>query len=476
MSRNIFYTVLFILLPVIYFLSRPIVLGDLAIWIAQGKAILAQGEVIKTDQFSVLKTYPLVYSALSCLLYALIDLVGGLQLVTLFHKLLLALSLGQILLYWRNKNQLAWTYQQILISIFCLAGSSLMHIDRQIMVVLPLFIAAYILIEEHALDDIKNFFVLFILMVIWTNSHGSWVILPAMHGWKLLVTCIQDKWNFKKHYKAMVFGASLLLASLLNPFGINIWFYVLETAKVSRYRAIEEWDITAPWVLLPFGALYYVFAVGGCYLIYRQRQKLNAFILQSPFVFLFIFGFTGIRHIGLVFLAFLIFYAKYFGFGQAVTEAHAGKKWINALIIGVLSLFLISLTPYFKKNLAPFLPPDKKLVYNSSEPILAAEAIKQSGHSGPIFAEWGYGSYLAYAVTNKITLDARNIIFSNEDIELATQTINGEGDWRSYIQKYNFEFILVNKNYRQHFISQLKADADWQLIFDEGEFSLFQKK
>lgn len=478
MSRSRFYTLLFIVLPLTYYFSLPVSLGDLAIWVAQGRYMLAHRTLLDKDVFSVLPTYELIYSVLSSIFYGALDWLGGLNLVIVFHKICLAATLLQILLYFKKHQQLQWTTLQIVMSIFCLAGASLSFIDRQMMLVMPLFLTAFILIEDEPLDDFKNFWGLWIIFVIWLNCHGSWAVFLLMYGWKLGVSLLQQRFQLRSLKKPILFFATFIISSLLNPFGYKIWPYLFMTANISRQRQIEEWAATTVTVLPPMGAMYYLLSAAIVGYIIKKYKTFSADLWASPFWILWLFGFTGIRHVPFVFLTTLIVFSKYAGFKGVVDEKTSqASRVVNLSVSGLLVVLMLLMTPYFKPVISEFLPEGKKSIYDKIEPLAATEVIKKTGLTGPIFNEWCYGSYLAYAVPNKILLDTRNIIFRDEDLNEIAQIIFGKTDnWQKFLEKYGFQFIMLEKKEHPEFIKQIKSSGMWDLIFDNDEQILFQKK
>lgn len=465
-------------LPLTYYFSLPVSLGDLAIWVAQGRYMLANHTLLDKDVFSVLPTYEHVYSVLSCILYGILDWLGGLNLVTVFHKLCLAATLLEILFYFKKRQQLQWTSLQIVMSVFCLAGASLSFIDRQMMVAMPLFMMAFILIEDEPLVEVKSFLYLWFIFIIWLNTHGSWAVFLLMYGWKLGVSLLQRKFQFHTLKKPILFFITFMVSSLLNPFGYKIWPYLFTTANVSRQRYIEEWAATTMTVLPPMGAMYYLLSAAIVGYVIKKYKTLSAELWTSPFWILWLFGFTGIRHVAFVFLTTLVVFSKYAGFKAFVAEKNSPiSRVINLSVSALLVLLMLLMTPYFKPAISDFLPESKKSIYEKVEPIAATEVIKKTGLTGPIFNEWSYGSYLSYAVPNKILLDTRNIIFRDEDLNEIAQIIFGKTDnWQNFLEKYGFQFIMLEKKEHPEFIKQIKSSGMWDLIFDNDEQILFQKK
>ena len=80
---------IFLLLPVLIFFAQPILVGDLSVWITLGRDALAQGKSITQDSYTITKTLPLVYPALTTFLYGLLYNTQGIELVLVLHAAIL---------------------------------------------------------------------------------------------------------------------------------------------------------------------------------------------------------------------------------------------------------------------------------------------------------------------------------------------------------------------------------------------------
>lgn len=79
------------------------------------------------------------------------------------------------------------------------------------------------------------------LMALWTNLHGGWIVglecLAIWTGCKLLFE--QTTWRWRAWLLAPV--ALATLSTALNPYGIGLWTFLLDTVRIGR-PYIEEWQ------------------------------------------------------------------------------------------------------------------------------------------------------------------------------------------------------------------------------------------
>ena len=471
MTRSHFYTGLFFLLPLFYYLSLPIAVGDLAVWVAHGRYILENGAILYRDIHSVLNTEPLIYPVLVSFIYGVIDSVGGLELVSVFHKLVL-----MAILYIIYKNSLRhlknpFSGINIIYILLSFAGFALYFTDRPALIALLPLIISYIIIEKLELVDLKTLLKLGLILVFWVNIHGSWIILIAMLGWK--IQFITNKNNILKN---AAISLALCLLTLINPFGYKVWPYLFQTAIISRLRNIDEWNVTNLHDYFPHAIFFYVTAVLVIFLvIHKIRRENNFTILRSPAFLLLIMGFIAMRNVGLLSLILLPFLYKY-NFLKEGKVGHEQKKIINFIFVVFIGALCVIATPYFRRQFSGFLPSKKAAVYDSSAPIIFVDYIKNLNNTGPILNDWEYGSYLLYSLKNPILVDARNIIYSQEDYIEFAKVLEGEDSWVAGTNKYKFEFILLDKKIRQNLIEKINFSGDWKLALENEDTILFQRK
>jgi hypothetical protein len=92
------------------------------------------------------------------------------------------------------------------------------------------------------------------LLALWANLHGGWIVGLATVG----VWTLGDAWgNRAAGWRAAAvvgYAAAAAAATLLNPYGIGLWTFLLETVRLGR-EAITEWGPawSDPIVLLLWG-------------------------------------------------------------------------------------------------------------------------------------------------------------------------------------------------------------------------------
>ena len=109
-----------------------------------------------------------------------------------------------------------------------------------------------------------------LLILLWANVHGSFVLAPAILGYAWLDDLLRRRpWH--ETFVVLVVGS---LASVLTPFGASVWGYAADIgASPVIASQVSEWQRTTP--LSVTGALFYGSVVLVGLLLVRGRAALS---------------------------------------------------------------------------------------------------------------------------------------------------------------------------------------------------------
>lgn len=476
MTRHQLYLCLYFFTPLIYFFSLPLSLVDLGVWIAQGRYFLEHGEVLRQDIYSVLATEELVYPTVLPVLYGWLYNHSGLLAVGLFHKVILFFYLLIIYIFSLRPFAHPWNLKNSALILVSWLGLALLCVDRPAFVAILPFTLSFILLETKAELSLKKMLLLILIHLVWVNSHGSWCLLPLMWGWRIL-------WRFVRAHnppwkECCALGVVFVLCGV-NPFGFKIIPYIWQTAQISAARRIDEWTtIFSPqhW----FQAIMYLGLLGflGREIYERKKRGRESLreIFSSPAIPLALMGLHSVRHTIWIFLIILPFCYNY-GMLNLKTNKNSHSfflRFINAVIGLSLVFLMFAFTPYFKSSFRFLLPSDKKMIFSETSPLPALYFLEKSGDQGAIFNDWSYGSFLILYQSRKITMDTRNIIYSDQDFEMYERVLAGE-HWEEYFERYDFHFAILNQHNSVRLIQAMKASGEWIILWQNENTILLQK-
>jgi tetratricopeptide (TPR) repeat protein len=316
------------------------------------------------------------------------------------------------------------------------------------------------------------------LSFLWANLWGGFFFIPGIFF--LIILAVQF---FSKGTKKSLPIIAGLLASLINPYFIRIWIYLLTffgvfgsskwysslagALEVSNISFSKEIISSVPYLIFLSYALFIIIAFA--ILLLRDRKKFWKAVRSSAvFLYFLFFGFIWVRLIPLATLATLPLFA------QIVSYLYRKIK-INKPVflrpIGMVSyLILFCLAIYALTNPwqdIQFSPPQEQIDFilqnNLPKTILTSSEIV------------GYTYYSLYP--NKTFIDARDDFFDeNETIALYGQlfTITPE-KLKEVIQENQIDTALISKD-NDYLTTYFDQSPDWALVYLESNGILFVRR
>ena len=345
-------------------------------------------------------------------------------------------------------------------------------------------------------------FFLLVLLIIYEVERGRprwlWVAPPLfalwanLHGGFLAGIGILVLWSFahlafvllRARRPAVVISPSTLvillavmasvLATFLNPYGVQLLNFLLRTATGVRPE-ITEWQ---PLVIMSkYGATYMtILAVAVAGLVYSRRKRFPALI--ALFACVSLLPLMAYRHGSLFALAVAVVAGEHIGdawdrlssgrrSSKDISEVRRPRPWLTGLsFAGAIVLVGLAL-PHFD---CIRLDPQSGVRY----PARAVALIKQSGISGNLAVYFDWGEYALWHLSPriKVSLDGRReTVYSPETYIKNWKFYMGTGDWDALLREHETQLALVTK---QHAVFNLmRLVPGWLLVYEDPLSGLF---
>lgn len=451
--------------------------GDIGYHLAQGKYFFENNyhlPIKEVFSYTIFGGTNIIISWLFDVLIYSVYLKAGIIGLSLWKSVLLAL-LGALFIFRleglinRDKIHSSKLYTYSAAFLFLSAVYKWANIERP-HALAYIYFSIFLLVYSYFLKGTKkhHWLALFIIQLLWANSHGSFVfgIFIALAGLAGL--------------GARKTGLLLLLligASLINPFGYNIFLNSLKAAPSGVYRYIQElW----PMRLEDFISLTGVFWCLSVIPIYN-------FWKQRDFKMLIIF--LGFASLGLNSARFaydyVILTAPFTIAGIISRLPLSSKKPAIAFnfIFFVFSLWAFVLMSSEKVHGAGFSKNDL--------PVKACEFIVKKNLQGNMFNSFGLGSYLIWELypERRVFIDTRgqNYIrrLNNDDNEpflVSYYGILGNNEsWKEMDKKYNFNYAVVDwpflyKDRIINYTGQNLNPEEWAPVFFDAKAIIYLKR
>lgn len=317
----------------------------------------------------------------------------------------------------------------------------------------------------------KYLFVLPLIEVLWVNSHIYFFLGPA-----IMAAFLLEELSFflrkKKKLDKKLFTVFMLvlLATLLNPFGLKGTLHPLNVYKNYGYRILEEQSVIflerLGFIKNPNFLLFKIVAVILILsFIFSFKKDRKNFSLRNLFL-----G-TGI----LVMAAIAIRNFTIFGFFVLPIMTSNLKNIFSQKLIKEYSLalgliaFLITLFVYYD-----YLPIQTNQFGLGLLPEIngSIEFFKENNVQGPIFNNYDIGSYLIYHLfpEESVFVDNRPETYPAsffQDIYIPLQ--QNEQFWQEKSEEYQFNAIFFYRYdatpWAQPFLIERVKDPDWAPVF-----------
>jgi hypothetical protein len=327
-----------------------------------------------------------------------------------------------------------------------------------------------------------NFFPL--VMVLWANLHGGWVIGFVWLGIALASELFMWAWDqdnsaHRMHVRRLaIITAASGLAVAATPHFLSLYPYPFQTeGSVAQQRLIVEWfspDFHQVFVR-PFEAMVFLL-VGGFAL---RRPTLYEFLLTAVALFL---ALQSVRNIALFVAATTpVLITTY---GSWWREFSAARKWsftlparpLFAVVTAIVLVVIIGATAI--RVSTELSAARQQQLDASSYPIGAADWLAAHPDVGThMYNQYGWGGYLAYRfygqpnrrvfIFGEAALMGDPLLNEYEDV----QTLRP--DWKQVLDRYQVDYIVYNKG--EALANVLADEPDWKLVYEDSVAVVYVK-
>jgi hypothetical protein len=473
-------------------LLTPIPPYDFWWHMATGRDIVTQGAIPTLDSFSYTRAGVPYYNQgwlAELLMYGLYWL-GDLPLILIVQSFVVALAYGLLLrLCIIRTGRLRLSVALLLLTTLPLSFTN--WVVRPQSYTFPLFVGFLTILTEYRLGRGNRLWLLPLLMMLWVNMHGAFILGLALIGITFvgeLLKRLSRTENQEPRFGGQMIGSRLgtlwvalgplalwgaltALAVLVNPRGLGVLSYVRDLLGSNAVTTlVEEW---APPTIRDSGGsglIFFLFLIScGIVLIYaRRRPDLTDMLLFGVFLWLALGATRNIVWFGFVATPLVVEQAATLLPAPSVARRPPGSPIINAALIGMLALLLLIGLPWVKPHLD--LPPSVGALLSEDTPVRAVNFMRQEpARARHLFHTEGYGSYLTWAAPEQpVFIDTRIELYPYEQW---VDYINlGQGNnVARLLGKYDIDGLLLNKQRQEGLVKVVRADSAWTVRYEDDQ-------
>jgi len=316
-----------------------------------------------------------------------------------------------------------------------------------------------------------------LVMVLWANLHGGWVIGFVWLGVALVAELIGWAWDrenpaHRAHVRLLaIITVASVVAVAATPHGLSLYPYPFQTqGSVAQQRLIVEWfspDFHQVY-LRPFEAMIFLVIIGFA----LRRPSLYELLLAVVALGL---ALQSVRNVALfVAVATPVMITTYSAYWKELSRARGWKlelppRRIFAVItVIVLAVIILATTLHIADSVSPA---RQQSLDASSYPVGAANWLQAHPEVGTrMYNQYGWGGYLAYRfypepnrrvfIFGEAALMGDPLLNEYQDV----QTLRS--DWKQVLDKYGVDYIVYNRG--EALANVLATQPEWTLAYQDS--------
>jgi hypothetical protein len=465
--------------------------GDTGWHIRTGEWILAHGTVPYQDLFSFTKPHDawFAWEWGWDVLFALVHQFSGLSGVAFVTVILLG-AVG-VLLYKLVLRACGNYLLAVAVTAVALCGTSIHWLARPHLFSWVFFLLFLHLLEDAAAGKTRAFYWMPVLMLFWTNIHGSFFVGIILISIAAAGKAAQSFWirreSLRQAYQSArpfaVCAGICAAMTLINPYGWHVHKHIFTYLSDSRLM-----DNIQEFQSLSFhngpARFFEAMLLVGCVAAFRSLQRGKVTPALSVFFWAHLALVAG-RNMPLFLMvaappvATLIQEGlRRFGdspaFGSAIRTISEVSDEVRPieriprlhLVSGLAVLVLAALFASGSKGFEGQFNPD-------TFPAQALSVVTAAG-TKRIFTYDQWGDYLIYRLypSQKVFMDGRSDFYGSEFGTATQQIIGANYDCMKQLNRFAVDMVLIKPD--APLSTVLKSSARWKLLFDDGKVLVFK--
>jgi len=333
------------------------------------------------------------------------------------------------------------------------------------------------LLSLFFIKDKNYLFILPLLMIVWVNLHGGfligWVLVGSVVFWQTLVWLFSYR-NTTQMKRLWIWGLITSLAVLINPYGYKLLIFLFHS--LSANREITEWHpiIWNNCSFLRFKILVGLFVVTLGFKIKKSRGWEVCAILITLYAAL-----RHQRHTPF----FAIMCTPYLVHNGSLLFRFVQKKFqimpLSRTARNGLTILILLIATYQSYHiLLKHVSTKGRIIVNPMEyPVYAVRFLKLNDIKGDIILPFTWGEYAIWKLypNCRVSIDGRFRTVYNESV-IRSQFIHPDDvkRWRSLIEQYSADIFLARQTpLWRKFIEENKL---WVYVYSDKTAIVFLRQ
>jgi hypothetical protein len=447
--------------------------GDLPRHLLTGRLILQNRRVLTTDVFSFRTIgYPSIpHEWLSQVLLAAADQMLGLGGVVLLAALSVMLTWS---LVFRQAFEKSRALLPSLVSTILGVAASQLHVLPRPHIFSYVLLAAWISLLDRVGRGIRAWCLLPLLMLLWVNMHGMFVLGIAIWALGLIGSFLDHPWKERlgsPGLRALLLGGGAsLFATVLSPTGLRIWQTIASlgsntyiTSRIPEYRS-PDFHVPEAW---PFVIMLLLTVVG-----WGRATPRVAWTDVLPIVAFAALALYSSRMIPIFAIVAapltaqsLASWGRSHLFSGRISTFERNLRQINSSASGVIWVYAVvtAVTALFAFGMA-IDPARRGNVFDDGFfPVEAVSWLETHPQRERVFNEFDWGGYLLLNLwpRHQVFMDGHTHIYGEKLTREYERVISLRRGWQQVLDDYRIGWVIMRPD--EPLVAALSSSADWQI-------------
>lgn len=334
---------------------------------------------------------------------------------------------------------------------------------RPQLLALPIVAGCVFLLADRRMHP-RRLWIIPVAAMMLANIHGSFVLVPLLVGLAWLEDTLEGTGDRKR---LIVVGAASIVATLLNPYGIGAWTYVVELSTNPIVR-----DTIAEWAPVTLGVLAGWLMVGSATALGIAAARRAERVAWGSLITLAVFFVMAMQSqratlwwsvVAPVVVAPLLSRTQADAGGEARTEREEARAPARAAVIVLVAAVVVAL-PWWRSA-------SYEASLRDAPPGITAE-VRRLPPGSRVFMNQPWASWIEHAAPQvSVFVDSRIELFPERVWLDYGQVAFAGARWQEVLDRWEPDAIVAEAGW--DLLPFLRDDPGWRVAYEDDDGVLF---